>query len=100
MNKICLNLKVRINYILKLFNHPLIQAFIPFLEFPASVRHSRTTAGGDGVLSTIQPYNNTAIPPIHSSVSLSSDNSPSNSVWASTASNPRSSLSQRVKRLV
>ena len=33
-NKICLNLKVRINYICKIFNHSLIQSFIPFLEFP------------------------------------------------------------------
>ena len=33
-NKICLNLKVRINYICKIFNHLLIQSFIPFLEFP------------------------------------------------------------------
>ena len=39
-NKICLNLKVI--YILKLFNHSLIQSFIPFLEFPASVRQRRT----------------------------------------------------------
>ena len=46
-NKICLNLKVRINYILKLFNHSLIQSFIPFLQFPASVRNSRTSVGRD-----------------------------------------------------
>ena len=32
-NKICLNLKARINYICKIFNHSLIQSFIPFLEF-------------------------------------------------------------------
>ena len=33
-NEICLSLKVRINYICKIFNHSLIQSFIPFLEFP------------------------------------------------------------------
>ena len=33
-NKICSNLKVIINYICKIFNHSLIQSFIPFLEFP------------------------------------------------------------------
>ena len=33
-NKICLNLNFRINYICKIFNHSLIQSFIPFLEFP------------------------------------------------------------------
>ena len=33
-NKICLRLKARINYICKIFNHSLIQSFIPFLEFP------------------------------------------------------------------
>ena len=33
-NKICLSLKARINYICKIFNHSLIQSFIPFLEFP------------------------------------------------------------------
>ena len=33
-NKICLSLKARINYMCKIFNHSLIQSFIPFLEFP------------------------------------------------------------------
>ena len=31
-NKIYLNLKARINYTCKIFNHSLIQSFIPFLE--------------------------------------------------------------------
>ena len=36
-NEICLNLKAGINYMCKILNHSLIQSFVPFLEFLASV---------------------------------------------------------------